>query len=119
MTLEIHEEVLALAGWIAGTEEGELPLLGRLCAAAEKDLKARLLPGAKEADYADALICAAAFSAAAGVLDARINAAELKAGEVSLRTDERARADALRNRAERLLAPYAASGDFAFRGVRA
>lgn len=117
--MDIHGEVLALAGQLAGAEDAESGLLDRLCAAEERAFAARLLPGANEADYADALICAAAFSAAAGLLDGRVNAAEFQAGEVSFRTDESARADALRRRAERLLAPYAASGDFAFRGVRA
>lgn len=119
MTLDIHEEVLALAAQAAGAENGEKPLLNRLCAAAEKDLTARLLPETKESDCADALICAAAFSAAASLLCARETAAEFHAGDVSFRADSTARADALRRRAERLLSPYAASGTFAFRGVRA
>lgn len=117
--MENQDESLTLAEQLTGASEDERPLLSRLCAAAKKDLTARLLPGAAEADYADALICAAAFSAAAGLLDARETAAEFKAGEVSFRTDAPARAEALRQRAARLLAPYAASGAFAFRGVRA
>lgn len=113
------QELLTLAGQIAGAAEGETALLKHLCGAACADLTARLLPEADPAVSGDALLCAAAFSAAADLLASREQTGEFHAGDVSFRTDCAGRIETLRRRAAHLLAPYAAAEDFAFRGVRA
>lgn len=118
MTLNIHEEVMQLAARISGAAQEENPLLDSLCSVHEARILNRLLPDVLEEATA-AAVCAAAFAATADLLDARENAAEFHAGEVSFRMDASARSAALRERAEALTAPYTVAADFAFRGVRA
>ena len=101
----------------SGTEE---TLLQMLCKESLRRWTARLLP---EADCREALICAAALSAAAALAVSRgADAAEsFRAGDVSVTArggaERMANAEALRAEAERLMAPYVAADDFFFRGV--
>lgn len=117
----MHERILSLAAVITG---GDTALLEPLCAAAETAWRARLRPGVAPSDCESALICAAAFSAAAGASSARDGGrgvSSFTAGDVSVRCREggaSSGAAELLAQAERLMAPYVVSDDFAFRGVR-
>ena len=118
------ERILALAMGIAGADEKEQDLLETLCAAAEASWTARLRESVAVEDCGEAFCCAAAFTAAADFAVARRagGAVSFTAGEISVKTGEGADqvslASALRETAERLMAPYAEAGDFAFKGVR-
>ena len=105
----MEEKILTLAAEIAGAE-AEDPLLAALCAAAE--------------DCGEAFPCAAAFTAAADCLLSRAggDAAAFTVGAVSVKTREGGSgadlAEALRQAAERIMAPYGEPEGFSFRGVR-
>lgn len=116
----MHERILSLAAAITG---GDTALLEPLCAAAETAWRARLRPGVAPSDCESALICAAAFSAAgaSSARDGGSGVTSFTAGDVSVRCREggaSSGAAELLAQAERLMAPYAVSDDFAFRGVR-
>lgn len=114
-----------MARGIAGVDEGENPLLEALCHAAEAVWTARLRDGVSAEACAEAFCCAAAFTAAAdyAVGQEADGVSGFSAGEVSVQLRSRngrtAVADALRQTAERLMAPYAEPEDFCFKGVRA
>ena len=75
-------------------------------------------------DCGTAFPCAAAFTAASNLAAGRgsVAVASFQAGDVSVEglggADSAALAEALRNTAERLMAPYAQAADFSFRRVR-
>lgn len=120
----MFEHVLSLASVIVQPSEEEKPLLAALCAAAVTDLTGRLRPSLTPEDCGDAFPCAAALSAAAAMLPCRGggDVEQFSAGDVSVRTGgsggARQAAGEMRRRAEEIIAPYAADGSFAFRGVR-
>lgn len=120
----MNERILALAGGIAGAQE-EDALLEALCLAAETAWMARLKDGVRAEDCAEAFCCAAAFTAAADyVAGASADGISgFSAGTVSVQmrngTDKATLSSALRQTAERLMAPYAETEDFCFKGVRA
>ena len=121
--MSVHEQVLSLSQTITGAADTEKPLLESLCSAAEQKWLARLREDVKMSGCTDSLVCAAAFSAAAGLLSARRGGetvSSFTAGNVAINlTDAAEKASrALRNQAERLMAPYTCAGEFAFRGVR-
>ena len=112
----------ALAAELCGAEADD-PLLQTLCAAAERAWSDRLSSGVTAADCGGALVCAAAFTAAADYLGKRAAGAEsFTVGDVTVRNVSGQlaieQAEALRETADRLMAPYADSGSFCFRGVR-
>ena len=119
----MEEKILTLAAEIAGAE-AEDPLLAALCAAAEAAWRGRLRPGVAAEDCGEAFPCAAAFTAAADCLLSRAggDAASFTVGAVSVKTREGGSgadlAEALRQAAERIMAPYGEPEGFSFRGVR-
>ena len=111
----------ALAAELCGASQ-EDPLLAVLCEAAEAAWESRLDPGVTKEDCGGALRCAAAFMAAADYLGKRCRAEAFTVGEVTVRQSggqsTAVMAETLRQTAERLMRPYAASGELCFRGVR-
>ena len=111
----------ALAAELCGASQ-EDPLLAVLCEAAEAAWESRLDPGVAKEDCGGALRCAAAFMAAADYMGKRCRAESFTVGEVTVRQSggqsTAVMAETLRQTAERLMRPYAASGEFCFRGVR-
>lgn len=120
----MQEKILALALAVSGAGETERPLLEMLCGAAETFWKDRLRDGVTAEDCLDSFCCAAALTAAAD-LTAGLGGgvSSFTAGAVSVKgcggAENAARAAALRETAERLMEPYAAAGEFCFKGVRA
>lgn len=118
------EQILELAMTVAGAGEEDRALLEPLCATAETAWTARLREGVNAETCGTSFCCAAAFTAAADFMVSRSGGGvrEFKAGEISVKgrdgSDAAELASALRQTAERLMAPYAAEADFAFRGVR-
>ena len=80
------------------------------------------LCGASQEDPLLAVLCEAAFMAAADYMGKRCRAESFTVGEVTVRQSggqsAAVMAETLRQTAERLMRPYAASGEFCFRGVR-
>ena len=115
------EKIIGLARVLTGAGEDEEALLESLCRAAETLWTGRLREDA--GDCGEALCCAAAFTAAADLAAGQGGGmTSFTAGEISVKgcggAEAIARAAALRQTAERLMAPYAQTGDFAFKGVR-
>ena len=112
---------VALAAELCGTSQEDL-LLAVLCEAAEAAWESRLDSGVTKEDCGGALQCAAAFMAAADYLGKQCRSESFTVGEVTVRQSggrsKAVMAETLRQTAERLMRPYAASGDFCFRGVR-
>ena len=79
MRTQILELALAAAG-----EGADETLLAPLCAAAEQAWLARLREGVAPEDCGQALPCAAAFTAAAGLAAGGGNAASFSAGDISV-----------------------------------
>lgn len=117
----MSEQILELTQGIVGTEE-ENVLLEALCHAAETAWVSRLKRGITAEDCGEAFLCAVAFTAAADYMVSRggDDVASFTAGEISIKKREcgEAQATALRKAAERLMAPYAATESFAFKGVQ-
>ena len=117
----MHETILSLAEAIVSPSDQERPLLESLCACAETQIARRLSSGITPADCADAFTCAAALTAAGGLLACRGggDVEQFTAGEVSLRLSESGGgAAALQRQAQALMAPYCRDDAFAFREVR-
>lgn len=116
--MEITAAALAAELCSASQED---PLLAVLCEAAEAAWESRLDPGVTKEDCGGALRCAAAFMAA-DYMGKRCRAESFTVGEVTVRQSggqsAAVMAETLRQTAERLMRPYAASGEFCFRGVR-
>lgn len=120
----MREKILALAMGIAGAAEEDETLLEALCGAAEAAWMARLKEGVSAETCGEAFCCAAAFTAAAdfAISQGSDRVSSFTAGEISVKSregsDASAMAAALRQTAERLMAPYAEAENFAFKGVR-
>lgn len=120
----MFESIVELARRMSSATEAEERSLEALCAASAESWSLRLRPGVTPEQCGSAYLCAAAFSAAAGLLllrDGIGGGLNFTAGDVSVSHPAGAAArtvQALREQAERLMAPYAAPDDFAFRGVR-
>lgn len=116
--------IVELARTVSGAGEAETALLEALCQAAETAWTGRLCQGVTPEDCGTAFPCAAAFTAAADLATGRSGdaVASFKAGDISVDrrdgADGAALAAALRQTAERLMAPYTQMADFAFRRVR-
>ena len=113
--------VVKLAAELCGADEDSV-LLQALCDAAVEFWRRRLKGAPAEESGKDTLRCAAAFTAAADYLGKQCRAESFTVGEVTVRQSggqsAAVMAETLRQTAERLMRPYAASGEFCFRGVR-
>lgn len=114
------ETILELARTVSGAGKEEAALLEALCRAAEAAWTGRLREGVTPADCGSAFPCAAAFSAAADLAAGRGAGAvaAFTAGDVSVESRGSDGTAALRQAAERLMAPYATAADLSFRRVR-
>lgn len=114
---------MELARTVAGGQTDE-ELLRVLCGLAAERWRLRLRPEVTAEDCGDAFCCAAAYTAAADLAVSRGGEGleSFTAGAVSVRMGtaaERGEAGlALRQAAERLMAPYVEPGDVSFKGVR-
>lgn len=119
----MKERILELAMTAAEAGEAERTLLEPLCAAAEAMWLGRLREDVTAADCGEALLCAAAFTAAADLTAGGGGGgiASFSAGDVSVKTrdgGERLRtAENLRRAAERLMEPYVRAADLWATGV--
>lgn len=118
----MRERILELALAAAGGGEAEETLLEPLCAAAEAGWRNRLRRGVTEADCGEALLCAAAFTAAADLAAGEGGVASFSAGDVSVSLgsggDRAKRAESLRQAAERLMEPFVRAEGLWARGVK-
>lgn len=116
MRTQILELALAAAG-----EGADETLLAPLCAAAEQAWLARLREGVAPEDCGQALPCAAAFTAAAGLAAGGGNAASFSAGDISVSLggvqDRARRAESLRQAAEGLMEPFVRAAGLWAQGV--
>ena len=116
MKTRILELALAAAG-----EGADETLLAPLCAAAEQAWLARLREGVAPEDCGQALPCAAAFTAAAGLAAGGGNAASFSAGDISVSLgsgqDRVRRAESLRQAAEGLMEPFVRAAGLWAQGV--
>lgn len=117
----MEERILALARTLSGAGEAETSLLETLCAAALALWRGRLRENCP--DCGEALVRAAAFSAAADYLAGPGGGAvaAFTAGDLTVKGlsagDRAAAAAALRKTAETLMAPYAAPEDMCLMGT--
>ena len=122
------EDIFALASLLTHPEEEQQELLRLLCAAAEEETKRKLTVPEDTPGCAEALLCAAAWLAAADFMGCQgaAQAGEFQSftvGEVSIARKESqevtgSSAQQLRSQAARILAPYCGGdGAFAFLGV--
>ena len=118
----MRDRILELALAAAGGGEAERILLEPLCAAAEAAWLRRLRRGVSIGECGEALICAAAYTAAADLAAGGGGVAAFSAGDVSVKVqsgEERVRtAENLRRTAERLMEPYVQAADLWAKGVR-
>ena len=120
----MRERILSLATAVSGVGTEREDLLSALCDAAEAEWNARLRDGMTAADCGETFCCAVAFTAAANLAAGQSSdVASFTAGEISVKGQSgkecAARAAALRETAERMMAPYAKPVDFCFKGVQA
>lgn len=115
----MRERIQALAQALAGPANETLA--ETLSGAAEALWRGRLKEDVTEADCGEALLCAAAFTVAADLLAGGGGIAAFTAGDLSVKGpsggERLASAQALREAAERLMAPYALPGDICLKGV--
>ena len=116
----MFEQIPVLAAAMALPTDAEQPLLAALCAAAVDEITRKLRPGLAAEDCGDAFLCAAAMTAAAGLISCRNTVEQFSAGDVSLRTggDGGQTAESMRKRAAEMMSPYWADDRFAFAGVK-
>lgn len=116
----MSERILELALAAAGAGEESRVLLEPLCAAAESAWRSRLREDVTAEDCGEALPCAAAFTAAADLAAGNGGVASFSAGEVSVRLQNggmHARAEGLRQAAERLMEPFVRAAGLWAQGV--
>lgn len=117
----MRERILELAQTAAGAGEECRTLLEPLCAAAAAAWTARLRVGVGPEDCGDAFLCAAAFTAAAGLAAGEGGAVSFSAGDISVNLgssgDRARRAEDLRQAAERLMEPFVRAEGLWARGV--
>lgn len=119
----MRERILELAAAAAGAGEAERALLEPLCAAAEAMWLGRLREDVTAEDCGEALVCAAAFTAAADLAaGGGGGVASFSAGDVSVKVrdggDRLKTAESLRQSAERLMEPYVRAADLWAMGVQ-
>ena len=117
----MRKRILELALAACGGGEAERTLLEPLCAAAERSWLGRLREGVRPGECGEALLCAAALSAAADLTVGEGGGASFSAGDVSVRpesgADRARRAESLRQAAERLMEPFVRAEGLWARGV--
>ena len=117
-------DILNLAVTVSGAGEAEQELLQALCSAARQRWELRLRSDVSVEDCGEAFACAVAFTAAADLAGGvgETGVSSFSAGEISVKKASAAQrsgaAKMLRQTAERLMAPFAETEDFCFRGVR-
>ena len=120
----MFEQIPLLAAAMTLPSETERPLLEALCAAAIDEMTRKLRPGLTAADCGDAFLCAAAMTAAAGLLSCRSSGDvdQFYAGDVSLRPgasgDSCKAAASMRHHAAEMMEPYWGDDSFVFAGVK-
>ena len=118
----MRERILELALAASGGGGAARALLEPLCAAAEAGWRGRLKRGVTESDCGEALMCAAAFTAAADLAAGEGGGASFSAGDVSVRPqsggESLKRAEGLRRAAARLMEPFVRAEGLWARGVR-
>lgn len=120
----MDEEIFETAKSISTCAKEDETLLGTLCTACTEQVKKALRAGLSPADCESAFVCAAAWLAAAALMEAKGGAEELsslRAGDVTIAMKNGAsggRAAALRRSARLLMAPYTEGGDFFFCGAK-
>lgn len=118
----MRERILELAAAASGAGEADRALLEALCAAAEAMWLGRLREDVTAEDCGEALVCAAAFTAAADLAGGGGSVASFSAGDVSVKIrdgGERLKtAESLRQSALRLMEPYVRAADLWAKGVR-
>lgn len=118
------EEIIALARAMSGSAEDAL--LETFCQVAQEELERRLRQGVTPEACGSAFACAGACLACAALYEtdtAGSGGVSFRAGDVSVTAsaggESTASTKALRELAERMMAPYLDDGGFCFRGVRA
>ena len=116
----MRERILELALEVSGG--AERTLLEPLCAAAERAWLDRLREGVAAEDCGEALLCAAAFTAAADLAGSSgEGVASFSAGDISVKAREGGErlksAEELRRAAERLMEPYVRAAGLWAQGV--
>ena len=112
----MKDEILALAAALAGTKSGDGPWLSALCAAVVAELTAKLNDGVTADDCRDAFLCAGAYLVWADYM-ASGAPGSFTAGDVTVTngaSDVKARQEALRGMAWRIMRPYIGDEEFAF-----
>ena len=111
------EEIFAIARVLVPPSAEEETVLLRLCAGAERELRAALRPGTAAEDCADLFLCAAAWLAAANLAGGRCETGSVRVGDVSVSGGNWGdTAQRMRRQAWKIMAPYCGDG-FAFVGV--
>ncbi|WP_161845305.1 hypothetical protein [Pseudoflavonifractor sp. 524-17] len=113
---ELEEKILALAVELGGLDREERDGITALCWAAAEELAPRLRAGTGPEDCPVFPLAAACL--ALGLRSERGAVERFSAGDLSIDTGGGRRGAALREQAERLLAPYARDEGFCFQGVR-
>lgn len=119
----LSAEAFAAAKVLTGAGSDEEAFLQTLCAAWVQEWKNRLREDVTADDCQEALVCAAALCAAAGLTAGRSGdpVSGFTAGAVSVScrggTEAADAAGVLTGQAERLMAPWTTAADFSFRGV--
>ena len=103
----------------SGAGEDQRVLLESLCAAAWSAWVGRLREGVEPGDCGEALVCAAALTAASHLAAGSGGVASFSAGDLSVRLRDTGAEDGacLRRAAEALRAPYAQAADLWVKGV--
>lgn len=112
--------MLTLAKTFSDADKEDEKCLSLLCAAAMRKWEERLCKGISKEDCREPFLCAAALTAASGLLAGKSGGAvSFTAGTVSIReADSKIAAKEMREEAERLMAPYVNAEDFCFLGVQ-
>lgn len=116
----MDEEILEMAKSLCKCTDEEETRLKTLCPVCAAQVKSRLRRGVPVEECEDAFVCAAAWLAAAALIETRDgeDVSALRAGDVTISMKGGGRAEALRRAAWRLMEPYTEGGGFYFCGVR-
>lgn len=114
--MDLKERVISAARIVCGAGEEEMPVLEALCGASADRRLSRLRSGVAPADCEEALICAAAFTAAADLAAGQGGVTAFSAGALSVKAGTNT--GELRRAAERLMEPFVTPGDIFLQGVR-
>lgn len=115
MTEEVYTQTLAMAGEL---DESQKKLLQMLCTSVVASLEQRLREDVSAEECREAFLTAACLYALAALPETDGGIAEFKAGDLTVRQEEKADTgkEGLRQQAELLMRPYL-QDSFAFMGV--